>query len=57
VTAIYFDGGINNAGQVAVTAAIIVPEPESHALLLARLVLIAAIVRPKKDTGQLPAPC
>lgn len=45
--------GINNAGQVIAAA---IPEPENYALLLAGLALIAAVVRPKKDTGALPAP-
>jgi probable HAF family extracellular repeat protein len=45
--------GINYAGQVIATA---IPEPESYALLLAGLVLIAAMVRRRKDVWALPAP-
>ena len=46
--------GINNAGQVVAIAG--VPEPESYALLLAGLALIATVARRKKDVGALPDP-
>ena len=44
--------GINNAGQVIAT---IIPEPESYALLLSGLALVAVVARRKKDIGVLPA--
>lgn len=50
---------INNADQVIAFVHIhipVVPEPESYALLLAGLALVAAVVRRKKDADVLPAP-
>ena len=44
--------GINNAGQVIAT---IIPEPESYALLLAGLALVAVVARRKKDIYVLAA--
>ena len=47
--------GINNAGQMIANAAVVIPEPQSYALLLAGVALIAVIIRRKKDTGLLAA--
>ncbi|MBN9127787.1 MAG: PEP-CTERM sorting domain-containing protein [Nitrosospira sp.] len=48
---------INNAGQVIAYGYItVVPEPESYALLLAGLALLAALVHRKKGASLLPAP-
>jgi hypothetical protein len=46
--------GINNTGQIIANAAVI-PEPESYALLLAGLVLVALVAWRKKDIS-VPAP-
>jgi hypothetical protein len=47
-----FAQGINNAGQVI---AILVPEPESYALLLAGLALIGVVTWRKEHAGSPPA--
>lgn len=45
---------INNAGQ-AISYAMVIPEPESYALLLAGLALIGVVARGKKDIARLQA--